>query len=696
MVNRFDTSIDKGYVSNYIPLPFQELQGMAAQQQKQYDTTLDDTYKLQDMMSTVPVINDPNLGLSNIAAKKSLDTKYSARIEDLTNRITKGNDFVGAQRDLNKLKREWTNDPDRIELENSFQNYKAYKEDKVKKAGKYDPLLDDYRGQSLYDDSTGLKPFRYSGMEDKLDIEKRFAETMDKIKEDTKEWDVESLGSEGIKIGSKGRAAGITSDKVLGLAKTKVIGVLTQTPEGQQFMKKYQKLNPNATQEDVINEGINLLFSSGAQQIFSDKASGNSVDVTSMWGTLRKESQDKEAQMASTTPEVLSLTDNNNTLPANLSKFYNNGEMDLGNRFERFVSMIGEINPAMKPALDLIKGTKLNIDPQTQAKIKSTGEFMQYINPSFKVAADMLSDNNGWASPSMNNKSSGSLNKKAIDYSTALFDEASKISGKTKTELAREYKASGNNGFANLQNYVESYYNNLGVQKNTGATFQNPEQTGATPFFLGPKITNKDQVEDAIGSNIRGSEITDMNGKIITDKKGINSNNYNVVGINFDKPGQIVLSGNDGNSLLMNTNYETLKKATQPVVDINKDAIDYLKTFKMSESNKKQLEKKYNTKINKAPTFEFNYNGQKIGGELIKENQYKINGNNIDASTIVTRVFGQPIALVNYIETDNDGNVIEEKTIPLEDFKAISANKIIANPEFRGINKQKENKVDFE
>ena len=294
--NRFDSSIDKSYVSNYLQLPFGELQAMAAGQQKNYDDSINETYKLKDLMTTVPAINDPQLGLSNVAAKQKLDAKYSPKLENLSNRITKGD--IGAQRELINLKREWSSDPERIELENSYKNYQAYKEDKIKKAGKYDELLDDYRNQNLYDES-GLKPFRYSGMEDKLDIEKRFAESMDKIKEDTKGWDIESLGADGIKIGRKGQQAGITADKVLNLAQTKVSGILTQTPEGQQFVKKLRKLNPNLTNQEILQEGIKQMFASGSQQIFSDISSGNSVDVTSMWGTLRKEGQDeKEANRA--------------------------------------------------------------------------------------------------------------------------------------------------------------------------------------------------------------------------------------------------------------------------------------------------------------------------------------------------------------------------------------------------------------
>lgn len=292
-INEFDQRVRPEYVSNYIPLPFQELNAMAATQQKQYDTAVDETFKLNDFVNSVPTIHDPSLGLSNIGVKKAIDNKYAPRIQSLSDRIVNKGDLT-ATRELNNLKREIANDPLINEAKVSALNYKAYVEDKTKKAGKYDEILDPYRNQELYNEQTGLKPFRYSGLEDKLDIEKRFAESMDKIKEDTKGWDVESLGPDGIKIGEKGKRSGITSDKVMNLAKTKVSGILTQTPEGQQFVKKLRILNPNITNEQILQQGINAMFASGAQQIFSDTESGNSVDVTSMWNTLHKENKDKQ------------------------------------------------------------------------------------------------------------------------------------------------------------------------------------------------------------------------------------------------------------------------------------------------------------------------------------------------------------------------------------------------------------------
>jgi len=294
--NEFDLSVRPEYVSNKLAIPFNELNAMAAQHQKEYDNAEDSAYKFKDLMASVKAIHDPSLGLSNIGAKDALYSNYAPRIEAISNEIAKGTNIGEANRKLSQLQREWVNDPIRVELENSYANYAKYVEDKTKKGGKYDPLLDDYRGQQLIGEKGELKPFRFNGMEDALDIEKRFSESMDKIKEDMKGWDIESLGADGIKIGKKGTQAGITADKVMGVARTKVQGMLTQTLEGQQFVKKLRRLNPNLTNEELVNEGVKALFASGSEQIGMEETSGNSVDVTPMWA--KKYDEGIEAEKA--------------------------------------------------------------------------------------------------------------------------------------------------------------------------------------------------------------------------------------------------------------------------------------------------------------------------------------------------------------------------------------------------------------
>lgn len=110
MVNEFDQSVRPEYVSNRIELPFRELAGLAANHQKEYDTNVDNTYKLKDFMSTIPEVNDPMLGLDNTKAKKAIDDEYAPMLNDLSTRIVNGND-PNAIRELTLLQRKIQNDP---------------------------------------------------------------------------------------------------------------------------------------------------------------------------------------------------------------------------------------------------------------------------------------------------------------------------------------------------------------------------------------------------------------------------------------------------------------------------------------------------------------------------------------------------------------------------------------------------------
>ena len=289
--NRFDTSKEHEYVSSYIPLPFEQIAALGEKTQKKYDSAIDDTYKLKDLMTKVPAIHDPNLGLSNLKKKQDLDAQFAPKIDELTNKIISGD--ANAYRELEQVKRDFVNNPIRQELENSYADYKTYKEDIIKKGGKYDRLLDDYYGQQLVDESGELKPFRYSGMEDSLDAPKRFKEIMGDIAEDAKSWDIESLGTDGIKIGNKGKRAGVSETKVNNVVNNKV-NLALNTDEGKQFVKRLRRMKPDITNEELINETRKALFSSAYEQIGSNIESGNSIGLTDMW-TRQQDKKDLEA-----------------------------------------------------------------------------------------------------------------------------------------------------------------------------------------------------------------------------------------------------------------------------------------------------------------------------------------------------------------------------------------------------------------
>ena len=303
-INRFDNSVRPDYVSNRIELPFRELAGLAANHQKEYDTNVDNTYKLKDFMSTIPEINDPMLGLDNTKAKKAIDNEYAPILNDLSNRIVNGND-PNAIRELTLIQRKIQNDPRIIGLKNQRAQYEAYKSDITKKAGKYDARLDDYAGTQLVDDSGNPLPFNYHGMEDSLDREKKFREAMGDFKESTKGWDIESLGADGIKIGQKGQRSGITVEQVMNVARNKVGTVLNDTDEGRQFVKILKRTNPNITNEQILDEATKAMFSTASNQIFTSNTSGNTVDPTIIWSARNKANDDKIALENALRPSTL-------------------------------------------------------------------------------------------------------------------------------------------------------------------------------------------------------------------------------------------------------------------------------------------------------------------------------------------------------------------------------------------------------
>lgn len=291
MANRFDLpqGTQSQYQSTYVPLPLQEIAGLAKQHQEAYQKNADDTYALHDMITQVNAI-DEHQGF-----KKELDSKYAPKIADLTDKLTSGKDNFVVQNEINKLKREWLNDSKRLEMEKSFIEKGMSQKERIKLGEKYADFLDPNSHFKGSTEDGGINPFRFNGMGEKLDIEKRFHDAMQGLKEDTKGWDVESLDmNSGIKIGQKGTRGGITPDKVMNLAKQKVMGILENTLEGEQFIKKVKYYNPKATPEDIINAATKQLFDSGSNQIHSNKTDGNSIDPTVIWSANREDRKKKE------------------------------------------------------------------------------------------------------------------------------------------------------------------------------------------------------------------------------------------------------------------------------------------------------------------------------------------------------------------------------------------------------------------
>lgn len=456
--NRFDTSREHEYVSSYVPLPFETIAALGEKTQKKYDSAIDDTYKLKDLMTKVPAIHDPNLGLSNLKKKQDLDAQFAPKIDELTNKIISGD--ANAYRELEQVKRDFVNNPIRQELENSYADYKTYKEDIIKKGGKYDRLLDDYYGQQLVDESGELKPFRYSGMEDSLDAPKRFKEIMGDIAEDAKSWDIESLGTDGIKIGNKGKRAGVSETKVNNVVNNKV-NLALNTDEGKQFIKRLRRMKPDITNEELINETRKALFSSAYEQIGSNIESGNSIGLTDMW----TRQQDKKEEFDGPMP-----TYENPTQPTGETRTPKSGLAWLGINTD----MLNDDNSLNSKAYeshgtDLIKNVKENSDGSV-----------------------VITDINGNKSThkTLNDAFAEFKKKPAPNLLTKHYTDLLN----TARNLNLEIPKLGNNktDFEKLQKQLADYGQNMQLQGNTSAGLQSRFGNNLSDELLGTVTADND------------------------------------------------------------------------------------------------------------------------------------------------------------------------------------------------------------
>jgi hypothetical protein len=281
MANRFDTPQKQEYVSQYVPMPLEYLSGLAKDYTNQYKKAEEDVYALGDLMTKV------NAMPKHEGYKEELAQKYAPKVESLADQFVKGADLPSATRELNKLKREWVNDPVRQELESSYANYQQYQKDKIAKGDKYGEYYDPFLPFKGGSPEAGIQGFRYTGMGEIQNHQKLAMEMMDKIAKDANEYDNVQLGEDGIIRGYKGGKEEILDSKVRGLAQQKVPSFLL-TKEGQDFAKMISYNNPNI---DIGKAAEEYLYTAGANQIFTNKSYGNKIDVTGLANDIRKEQQ---------------------------------------------------------------------------------------------------------------------------------------------------------------------------------------------------------------------------------------------------------------------------------------------------------------------------------------------------------------------------------------------------------------------
>ena len=176
-VNRY-TNIDwSAPHSSYVKPPLEMLQAVGSAMQKNYEQSVDETYKLNDLMATVNSIDEHK------PFKKVLENKYYPKLQEITDKIVNQGD-MSAKRDLNRLAREWQNDPLRNELEKSYQDYNVDVKNvtKLKEEGKYTDVYDPFKSFKGISETGELNPYRIKGARPVQDYLKTGTSLMEGIK----------------------------------------------------------------------------------------------------------------------------------------------------------------------------------------------------------------------------------------------------------------------------------------------------------------------------------------------------------------------------------------------------------------------------------------------------------------------------------------------------------------------------------
>ena len=170
--NRFDQAHQQSYVSQYAQMPLNYIGSMAKDYTSKYNKLEEEAYGLNDLMASVKAIDE------HLPFKKALDAKYQPKLSELADKIAKGNDLLEAKRDLNRLNREWVNDPMRVELENSYANRALEQKEKIKLGAKYQDYNNPNLGFKGVTETGDIQPLRFNGIPEAQDYQKRADEIM--------------------------------------------------------------------------------------------------------------------------------------------------------------------------------------------------------------------------------------------------------------------------------------------------------------------------------------------------------------------------------------------------------------------------------------------------------------------------------------------------------------------------------------
>lgn len=268
MASRFDIPTPQQYVSQYAPLPLSEISALARDYSDKYHKAEEAAYGLNDLANHINAIDEHQ------PAKQALLNYYTPKINELTDKIAKGTDLLTAKRDLNKLQREFVNDPTRIELEKSVAEKALAQKKMIDLGSKYQKYNDPNANFTGFTTDGKLNPYRFNGMNEAQDHVKRATDMMSGIASDgydakNEVWDPNS----GIIVDRHSGRESLTSQKVRGVANQNVENFL-RTPEGEDFIRKEKYSNPNLDSQTLYKNASDLLYDTAVKQIFSKTKSG--------------------------------------------------------------------------------------------------------------------------------------------------------------------------------------------------------------------------------------------------------------------------------------------------------------------------------------------------------------------------------------------------------------------------------------
>lgn len=271
--NRFDQATPQSYVSQYAQMPLNYIGSMAKDYTNKYNKVQEDAYGLNDLMANVHAIDQ------HAPIKKALDEYYHPKINELADKIAKGTDLVEARRDINKIQREFINDPRRQELEKSYMDYNKDIKDmtELKSKGLYTDVYNPFNGFKGITQDGQIEPYRYKGSRPVQDYLKVGSELMKDIAKSGGSGKSYKIDGSGNVIGLENGWEAVYAKDVERVAK-KSIDPFLKSKEGEYFIDELKFSNPNITENEILNKSYDYLNRLGNKQIFKDTESGTSFN----------------------------------------------------------------------------------------------------------------------------------------------------------------------------------------------------------------------------------------------------------------------------------------------------------------------------------------------------------------------------------------------------------------------------------